>query len=321
MKPSTLSKVVLACLALGAWMAGAAPAPSAARSAIEKSLPYLEREGVDWLAGRVPIQHGRGCVSCHHVGFAVWGHREAARAGIATPSERIADLERRAMAFVVAPAEGQPVVAGQLVLARSGSASPEALLSRLTEKQQDDGSWRAGGQFPTQLRPIAESDAVATMWTILAQASIESPDADTAAARERAVAWLGKSSRGETTEWLLLHMLVTQALRDSSAAEKDAQELLERQNDDGGWAWSARRASDALSTGQVLYALGRMPDSSARRDRVDRAVAWLVAAQRADGSWEVPSRLTSAEPSAGKDRVYTYWGTAWASIGLSRTLQ
>ena len=42
-----------------------------ARRAIERSLPYLEREGVAWI-------EKRACLSCHHVPFLLWSFRELA---------------------------------------------------------------------------------------------------------------------------------------------------------------------------------------------------------------------------------------------------
>ena len=40
------------------------------RQAIERSLPYLAREGESWM-------EERGCVSCHHVPLMIWSHNEA----------------------------------------------------------------------------------------------------------------------------------------------------------------------------------------------------------------------------------------------------
>src|SRR5262245_43612738 len=48
---------------------------SAARSAVEKSLPYLEKEGVAWI-------QKRNCLSCHVVTFMLWAHEEARARGI-----------------------------------------------------------------------------------------------------------------------------------------------------------------------------------------------------------------------------------------------
>ncbi len=39
------------------------------RKAIKKSLPYLEKDGIAWMQGRISIQNGDACVSCHQVPF------------------------------------------------------------------------------------------------------------------------------------------------------------------------------------------------------------------------------------------------------------
>lgn len=40
------------------------------RKSVERSLPFLENEGVAWM-------QDRGCMSCHHVPFLIWTHRAA----------------------------------------------------------------------------------------------------------------------------------------------------------------------------------------------------------------------------------------------------
>ena len=64
-------------------------------TSIENSLRYLTEEGDRWMEGKVWVQPGEGCVSCHHVGYALWSHREAERAGIQLVDSGIADLRRR----------------------------------------------------------------------------------------------------------------------------------------------------------------------------------------------------------------------------------
>jgi len=52
-----------------------APDETSVRASVERSLAYLEKEGVDWI-------QKRACLSCHHVPFLLWSHREAAAKGI-----------------------------------------------------------------------------------------------------------------------------------------------------------------------------------------------------------------------------------------------
>jgi squalene-hopene/tetraprenyl-beta-curcumene cyclase len=80
--------------------------------------------------------------------------------------------------------------------------------------------------------------------------------------------------------------------------------LEEHQNDDGGWgedvrsytdpAWVGRGASTASQTAWALLALHAAGERSAA---VERGVAWLVGAQRADGGWDEPQYTGTGFPS------------------------
>jgi squalene-hopene/tetraprenyl-beta-curcumene cyclase len=189
--------------------------------------------------------------------------------------------------------------------------------------QQPDGSWKAAGQLPLQDRPRAETDEVTTMWAVLALATLEKPDARTVEGIKRAVDYLGKVKPGQSNESLIGAFLVARQFGQAERADDLRKELLGRQNWDGGWAWRQGYGSDAFATGQALYALGRagLPASN---PAVQRARAYLIGSQAEDGSWSVPSRAIS--PSTDETRlkkvapIYRYWGTAWATIGLARTL-
>ncbi|HET6479704.1 MAG TPA: prenyltransferase/squalene oxidase repeat-containing protein, partial [Actinoplanes sp.] len=71
--------------------------------------------------------------------------------------------------------------------------------------------------------------------------------------------------------------------------------LLDHQNADGGWgedlrsyrdpAWIGRGVSTASQTAWALLALMAAGGADAA---VERGIAWLVATQRADGSWDEP---------------------------------
>jgi hypothetical protein len=47
---------------------------------VERSLPYLEKEGTAWMKKRK-------CIACHHVAYLLWTHNEAATRGFAIDRE------------------------------------------------------------------------------------------------------------------------------------------------------------------------------------------------------------------------------------------
>jgi hypothetical protein len=301
------------------------PAPDA-RAAVLRALVFLEKDGVDWMNGRAPFQSGEGCVSCHHVGFGLWSHREAQRAGLSVASDRIDALEKQAHGFY-AGKDGEPVPWSQLLLGRETTGKNHlariawpSIHDKILEAQEKPGHWEAGGQFPSQRRPRVESDAVATMWILLAFAGSDDLAAPVAASRARAFSWIEASPPGESNEWLLTRMLVERRLGDEKTARSLRDQLLAQQQADGGWSWLRADPSNAYSTGQTLYALA-LAGLPATDASLRRAVGYLLTTQQPDGTWLVPSKLTSKKGSTKRDYIYKYWGTAWATIGLARTLQ
>jgi hypothetical protein len=189
--------------------------------------------------------------------------------------------------------------------------------------QQPDGSWKAAGQLPSQDRSPAETNAVSTRWAVLALGSLENRDVATDHAVKRALDFLSKTKPGSTNESLVTALLVERKFGAAERAADLLEQLRNQQSPDGGWAWRGSGDSDAFATGQALYALNqyglRADDATVRR-----ASCYLIKSQQADGSWLVPSRAISAATNQARlDKlapIYRYWGTAWASIGLSGTL-
>jgi hypothetical protein len=54
------------------------------RHAVDRSLPYLEKEGLAWIKNH-------DCLSCHQVTFMLWSHQEAQARGIALDSKKLSD--------------------------------------------------------------------------------------------------------------------------------------------------------------------------------------------------------------------------------------
>lgn len=305
------------------------------RAAILRALPVLEQDALAWFEGRTAVQDGTGCVSCHQVPFGVWGLQAAERAGISHNEEITADLTRRALDFIKRPRTARAMSWSPMVLAAGAQPPSTAGFTKfLLESQTGDGYWEARGQFPGQRRGIEETNAIATMWTLLALARVadatpaELDDPDLTDSLARAFHWARESSPGTSTEWLLLAPLVEQRYGDLAGSERSAfgdgaeQKLLAQQNDDGGWGWLPGEDSNPLSTGQVLYALEfeGPPVGESEHAASKRAVRYLLDSQGQDGFWRMSSALTSKETSADKDYFYAYWATAWATIGLSQTL-
>jgi hypothetical protein len=189
----------------------------------------------------------------------------------------------------------------------------------LVARQAEDGAWESpppkNGPPPTW-----ESRETLGLLALLAWEPYLPADAKEAAAarasRDKADAWLSKTKSSESTQAISLRLLLD-ARR--PAAEKQLQvgidRLLKRQNPDGGWSQTADMPSD----GQALYALS-FADVKNDHPQIQRAVSFLAASQREDGSWPMTSRghlgvtpYTNLVPT-------TYFGSAWATLGLARSV-
>lgn len=296
------------------------------RSAVSRALPYLARQTGTWI-------EEKKCTSCHQVPHALWA-MNAARASGLTVDDRLTEWNRWAVAFVLREADESEYddaraveradEAYQMLLAGStadveGDGGPvtarERLVSLLGEGQRTDGLWQAGGQLPGQKRPRAETDETTTLWTLHALASHGGEATEKQAARARAKVKL--EARSTSIEHVVLRYLL--ALDDGEKAQAKAlqRQILSQQNEDGGWGWLLDGDSDALATGQVLYAFSYMEEKQ-HGEAERRAHRFLVETQQPDGSWQVPSTLEDKE-----DQPYVVvndWGTAWAVIGLTQTM-
>jgi squalene-hopene/tetraprenyl-beta-curcumene cyclase len=368
--------------------------PEQARKAIERSLPFVEKEGIAWM-------NGRGCVSCHQVSSMVWSMNEATRQGFTVDAKKLKQWNEWSLnsafsgnmyykvsepsfkklrqaklteddlaklqplkdrehltekAFLqelqkVAPADMfakhketilkavQPGVGGgaqdgpsslynaMLYTGAVGAAkSPDqalrALLEGLRWTQQQDGLWKASGQFQGLKRPKTEANEVNTMWILLALSYVDSLPEALVQARLRAEEAIKKTKPGVSTESLMLHMLLAHKANDTTRSRELQAQLLKLQNADGGWAFLQKADSESLTTGQVLYAMGTLGRN--RSDpNIARAWSYLLRTQQADGSWNVPwlaFNLENKKDHTDGNKVFSYWGTTWSVLGLLHTL-
>jgi squalene-hopene/tetraprenyl-beta-curcumene cyclase len=300
------------------------------REVIKRSIPFIEREGADWIASK-------GCVSCHHTAFTVWSLSAAKQKGIHVDEAQldewrnlIADWQNLLAPTVRAAAKQEvtmpanPDTVAQILLARrpwhaDAVASPWVIEyeNGLLAGQQADGSWTPGGQLPLQKRPKRETQEVTTMWAMLVVADSNLPNAAKAAALEKARSWLGEATVGKSTEWWATRTMLEKRIGKSEKADSYRQELLKRQRPDGGWGWLCDDESDALGTGIALFSLADMKDQSASA-AIGNARRFLAQSQAKDGSW--PTHGTKDNKKNRIEPTATYWATCWAVIGLCATL-
>ncbi len=291
-------------------------------AALEKSRAFLLTDGVAWFDGDIEYQ-AEGCVSCHQVPAGLWSLSAANSALGLEPSAEEELLWSDATKFAEDPDVGRPAMWSQLLLAEAlmskWQQSSNLLIDRyqklISDSQQDNGAWQAKGQFPSQRRPIEESDAVVTMWMLYALDSLGELPGQLQENVQRANSYV-KGISGRSTEWLVFRMLV--ARREGSEYEALRTQLINRQNADGGWGWESGSQSDAYSTGVALFGLASDPSPGRT---VSNAIIFLLDRQNPSGSWKLDGHHISKKSSESRDYIYEYWGSAWATIGLSEVLK
>ncbi|QIF05581.1 prenyltransferase/squalene oxidase repeat-containing protein [Roseimicrobium sp. ORNL1] len=306
--------------------------PAAVTAAAQKGLAFLEKEGAVWY-------EEKNCLSCHHTPFQVRAHREAQRRGLPVDQKKLDEwvgwcVER------AEPKGGNDVLAELMVFLSRDMVPPgeaqkklETLPTQIASFQKPDGSWAASGQFHAEGWPQTEANE-ATTRLMLQSLNLPWADAEiTKANRERAVAWLksrdAESSKGEPKSTRSYATRLAYAVHTNEPAEQTAalsEKLIALQKPDGGWSWKMDAdGSDPITTGEVLYTLNSAKAKAKAMDTVTpRAVAYLLKAQSEDGSWYQDHKRISnkirKEEKPKVDGIYSYWASAWATLGLLSTL-
>src|SRR5689334_13807049 len=216
----------------GAWLlmgAGDAPSEQQVRAAVERSLPFVMAEGEKWIAEKK-------CVTCHQVPFMVWALNAAAERGIELDRQKREECNAWAVSWKNMATKEDLEQGEQQTLARhsdpvaqlllawskdSGTAPwPAMFAERLAAGQQEDGSWKAGGQLPAQKRPERETQEVSTMWSLVALQSYAAPTAGRAERFAKAREWLGSETEGQSTEWWAVRLLLERGRGNDAEADR-----------------------------------------------------------------------------------------------------
>ena len=302
---------------------------------VEKALTFLVEDTMKW-------HKDRGCATCHHGTLTVWALSEAKSQGYAVPAETLADTimwtkeqfvprfkkprdPRPGWNLVSIPAIYLGMMSQNLPILSRDELNQVAM--HLARHQEDDGTWL----LPPPANgapPVWESRETLAQLALLAwepHIPADSKEAATFAnSREKTVSWLRNNKSSETVQAVTLRLLLDLRTQQSpQQVQSGVEQLLKRQNPDGGWSQVPEFPGDAYATGQALYALS-FAGVPTDKPEIQRAISFLMATQRDDGSWPMESRNhpgveTTRKPIRNPIPI-TYFGSAWATLGLVRTV-
>lgn len=288
------------------------------RATINKGLTFLSKEGDNWMADK-------SCNGCHHMPVLLWSHREAKAHGFAIDQPKFDEWLAWSIERVT---DKKPVIeeAALMILAMPERSAP-ALTQRLATEQKPDGTWNPAGQFSSmQKRGTPDAIANSARLNLLALATLKEAAPESGIAHEKAKALLQKKDAPTSMESLVFRTQFARRIGKPDEAKALVNDIVKQQRGDGGWSsYIGENMSDVLATGQVLYALQPSATEQTIADAIVRAQHWLIQTIRDDGSWPIDithiSKMDRSAPAKAKSfkdatGIYTYWGTAWATIGL-----
>jgi N-acyl-D-amino-acid deacylase len=296
-------------------------------AAIERGLPLVQQ-----AAARYP-EH-RKCFSCHHQTLPLLAVVAARQSGIAVDEavfesqvEFTHDAFQRELDDLRAGkgigGKAMTVSYGLWTLSLAGRKPDdvtEAMVTYLLKTQEEDGHWGVHTDRP----PLEESSETVTILSLIGMQKYASDEqkSQVEAAQSKISLWFDAvtpESHEDKVSRLWSMKLLGRSPEVFDAARRV---IVAAQRDDGGWAQLESTNSDAYATGQTLCVLlltGMSPADSACR----RGFAFLLAAQKDDGSWFVKSRsrpiqvyFDNGDPH-GKDQFISTPASCWALVALA----
>ena len=325
-----LSLIIAFATALGVAPEAPAVPPSAkqVRQSVERGLVLSAKGAVEW-------RQRWGCASCHHVAMSIWARTEARRRGFKIDDQALDEMRNYTIHDKRAMIGNEEFLSIYMHLASptapklddETAAWTKKISAQILSKQSADGSWDMN---KLRAPPIIDASEVKTMQALLALDAAHDrglvEDKVWTSSRDRALAWLGKNKFLDQNQSWNMRVLVAKRFGKPEAVQALVDELLAQQNADGGWSQAkcptespkhkVRRPSDAMATGQTLYALATAGVSS-QDPAVQRAQAFLIRTQAENGSWQVESRNAT---TGNCPDMMVYHGSNWAILGLMQTL-
>jgi hypothetical protein len=201
----------------------------------------------------------------------------------------------------------------------------DAMVSAIAARQNEDGSWL---HIPLVRPPLEDSQFVLSALSVrtLQRYSIPARKKELAERIAKARTWLAAANPHVPYERAFQILGLEWSGADRATVEGALRELRRLQRRDGGWPQLTTLPSDAFGTAVALYALrqtGTPPTDPAYK----RGVQFLLANQKSDGSWHVPSRAPKVQPyfQSGFPHDHDQWistaATAWAVTALAEAVE
>jgi ankyrin repeat protein len=306
-------------------------APADLATTVRRSLALLEKSSTQAAANG-------GCASCHHHNITDIAASVAQQKGIAIDEKAAADRRQLTRARFFAPmtfferleSGGFPDVEIYALSAlAAGSQGPDrntdAVVASVLARQRADGSWSLGG---IARPPVEDGDIFRTALAITVVKAFAPPGraAETSRRLAQAVRWLERA-HATTAEDRNMQLLGLDCMNVADGVlRRLAKTIIAAQRADGGWAQNAFLSSDAYATGQTLAALAKTGMLKPGDPVYQRAIAYLLSTQSADGSWYVRSRSPKFQPffesgfPYGHDQWISAMATGWAATAVAMAL-
>jgi len=265
----------------------------AIKAAIVKPLPLLEN------GARVSMEKRKQCFTCHNQGLPVLALTTAKVRGFTIDAENLRQQVQFTADFLAKNRSkylegrgqgGEADTAGYALWAlENGGWEPDSTTAAVAEYlllfQKDLEHWRPSSRRPPTEQSLFTSSHVAlrglkTFGTSEQRERIEQRF-------EQVRRWLLKTPAQDTEDRVSRLRALDVVSAPSEEIRRAAQELLQTQRDDGGWAQLANMESDAYATGTALFALHQAGGLATDDPAYRKGLRYLLSTQLEDGSWHV----------------------------------
>lgn len=269
---------------------------SALQAAVRKSIPLLE------AGSKGSITQRKQCFTCHNQGLVVLALSTAQDRGFAIDQDNLnqqvqftADfLKKNQAGYQAGKGQGgAAMTAGYALWTLELAGWPldettSAVSEYLLLYQADSDHWKSVSQ-----RPPSEQGEFSATWLALQGLQNFGTVAQTERARNRrddALDWLLDTPATDTEDRVFRLWGLRTAGAEADDINTAVQDLLQTQQDDGGWAQTAEMKSDAYATATALVVLHVAGDVPVNNEKWMQGIRYLLRTQLEDGSWHVVSR-------------------------------